>query len=74
MQRSDPIFPSYCFALKFPDGTYFNGQRDSYNPALVNLPYCGNRQQAYTYTEQGAYAKRDSDPSRFAACIVERIL
>ena len=59
-------------AIKFPDGTYYNGQRDSYNPALSTLPYCGQLQYAHLLTEFGANFKIESNPLQFAGCVVER--
>ena len=69
---AQPLQLHFEYAIKFSNGTYYNGRKDRYTPSLVTLPYCGPYVDAYTYTERGAYSKIDSNPLQFKDCVVER--
>lgn len=58
------------YALKFPNGTYYTGRANS-----EHLPnnWQGDKREAFTFTEKGAYLKKDSLDC-FSQCTVEHIL
>ena len=58
------------YALKFPNGKYYTGRVNS--KALPDY-WQGDKCEAYTFTERGAYKKKDSLPC-FAECTVEKVI
>lgn len=58
------------YALKFPNGKYYTGRVNS--EALPDY-WQGEKREAYTMTEHGAYTKKDS-LSCFADCTVEKVV
>lgn len=60
----------FNYAIKFTDGTYYTGRVNSDNEPNA---WKGNKDQAFTYTMQGAYRKIDSIDC-FKNCTVERVL
>ena len=58
------------YALKFPNGKYYTGRVNS--EALPDY-WQGEKHEAYTMTEHGAYKKRDS-LSCFVECTVEKVI
>jgi hypothetical protein len=69
MTSSTPLIFEY--ALKFPNGLYYTGRTNS--ESEPNNWMQGEKNDAYTFTEKGAYNKKDSSEC-FSACIVEHIL
>ena len=57
-------------AIKFPNGLYYTGRTN--NAARPDY-WQGPKHEAVTYTEKGAYHKRDAFDC-FANCTVERLL
>jgi hypothetical protein len=60
----------FQYVLKFPNGKYYTGRVNS--PELPDY-WQGEKHEAYTMTEYGAYTKKDS-LSCFAECTVEKVV
>lgn len=58
------------YALKFPNGKYYTGR---VNSDLRPDYWQGEKREAYTFTEFGAYKKKDSLEC-FSSCVVEKVL
>lgn len=58
------------YALRFQNGKYYTGRVNS--DALPDY-WQGEKHEAYTFTEKGAYAKKDS-LFCFANCTVEKVI
>lgn len=58
------------YALKFPNGKYYTGRVNSDSQPDY---WQGEKHEAYTYTEKGAYAKKDSGFC-FSSCVVEKVI
>ena len=59
------------FALQFPNGTYYTGRANSDDKP--DYWQSAHKRDAFTFTEKGAYVKRDS-LGCFASCTVVRLL
>lgn len=66
----DPNELKFEYAIQFPDGSFYTGRVNS--PAEPNA-WQGARHEAFTFTERGAYTKRDR-LACFAGCTVVHIL
>lgn len=63
-----PIF-LFEYALKNKAGLYYNG-----NAYGDHRDWTSRENEAYTYTEKGAYRKKDLFPAYFGDCVVEKIV
>jgi len=61
---------TFEYALKFPNGKYYTGRVNSDSKPDY---WQGEKREAYTFTEKGAYRKKDSLEC-FSSCIVERVI
>lgn len=65
------------YAIKFPDGTYYQGPRyDAKQKRLVhdNPSLRGPKHQAYTYTEHRAFVIITQNKETFEGCAIERVV
>lgn len=58
------------YALQYPNGSYYTGRVTSDREPHANE---GTEREAFTYTEKGAYVKRDSH-WHFHGCTVKKII
>lgn len=61
---------TFEYALKFPNGKYYTGRVNSESKPDY---WQGEKHEAYTMTEFGAYKKKDSLDC-FKLCTVEKVL
>lgn len=63
-------YPVYAYALRFPNGTFYTGRVNSDDKPDY---WAGPVHEAFTFSEAGAYRKRDASWC-FRYCTVERVI